>query len=102
MPAIGESSLISELGTHVLGALPQENLRPTRHRDLAPDLARGPSGQTYPKSYKQQSGTALGASEEQRLSLCHALRCPRSGDRLELGSIEEMISRPPLDLPGDA
>jgi hypothetical protein len=35
-------------------------------------------------------------------SLCHASRCPRSGDGLEVGSIKAMLSRPPLDLPGNA
>jgi hypothetical protein len=34
-------------------------------------------------------------------SLRHASRCPRSGDGLELGSIEAMLSRPPLDLTGN-
>ncbi|PYJ75462.1 MAG: hypothetical protein DME69_15020, partial [Verrucomicrobia bacterium] len=35
-------------------------------------------------------------------SLCHAPHCPRSGDGLEVGTIEAMLSRPPLDLTGDA
>jgi hypothetical protein len=34
-------------------------------------------------------------------SLRHASRRPRSGDGLELGSIEAMLSRPPLDITGD-
>jgi hypothetical protein len=35
-------------------------------------------------------------------SLSHASRCPGSGEGLDLSRMEAMLSRPPLDLTGDA
>jgi len=35
-------------------------------------------------------------------SFGYASRCPRSGDGFQIGSIETVVSRPPLDLLGDA
>src|SRR5579864_1628914 len=44
----------------------------------------------------------LGPTRRNGSSLCHASRGPRSRDALKVGSAEEMISRPSLDLMGDA
>jgi hypothetical protein len=44
----------------------------------------------------------LGPARSGGPSLCHASRCPRSSDGLEVCITEAMVSRPVLDLTGDA
>jgi hypothetical protein len=62
----------------------------------------GQTAQPVQKAAINRVELLLGPVRSGGSSLCHALHCPRSGDGLQVGSIEAMISRPPLDLPGDA